>query len=159
LLIVLSGRAQIMTCDEHDMQRIFPDDTVLSFEETCADLLEAAETSKEVQQQLQRWCSMCFSPAAFTCCARQASLFASEDDEMELDGCGLKLCARCESKLKKDFDGNSSLMAEALDHESKAKEEHEFSGDVTVVRADVGFISKKGMLMRNMELEAAKGDL
>ncbi|OWY57138.1 hypothetical protein AA0118_g9156 [Alternaria tenuissima] len=153
------GRAQIMTCDEHDMQRISPDGTVLSFEEAWADLLEAAETSKEVQQQLQRWCSMCFSPAAFTCCARQASLFASEDDEMELDGCGLKLCARCESKLKKDFDGNSSLMAETLDHESKAKEEDEFSGDVTVVRADVGFISKKGMLMRNMELEADKGDL
>ena len=67
-----------MTCDEHDMQRIFPDDTVSSFEEACADLLEAAENSKEVQQQLQRWCSMCFSPAAFTCCARQASLFASD---------------------------------------------------------------------------------
>ena len=78
---------------------------------------------------------------------------------MELDGCGLKLCTRCESKLQKDFDGNSSLMAEALDRESKAKEEDEFSGDVTVVRADVGFISKKGMLMRNMELEANKGDL
>lgn len=148
-----------MACENHDIQHIFPDDTISSFEETFADLLEAAEESAEIQQQLQRWCLMCFSPARFTCCTRQISLFSTDDAESEIDGCGLRLCTSCEIKLREDFNGDTSLMAETLDREEKAKAEDEDTTDVMVVRADVGFLSREGLLMRNLELEAEKADI
>jgi hypothetical protein len=103
---------------------------------------------------------MCFSPASFTCCARQAPLASTEDEELEIDGCGLKLCTGCEIKLRENFAGDSSLMAETLDHESKATgDDDEFSEGVMVVRADVGFLSRDGLLMKNLELVTGEEDV
>jgi hypothetical protein len=41
----------------------------------------------------------------------------------------------------------------------EAKAEDEDPTDVMVVRADVGFLSREGLLMRNLELEAEKADI
>jgi hypothetical protein len=90
---------------------------------------------------------MCFSPAAFACYLPQASFFDEDQDTM-IDGCGLKLCVACETQLREVFDGNSSLMAATLDHQSKAREKDE---DLHArVRADVGFLDSDGILMNNV---------
>ncbi|KNG50077.1 c6 finger domain-containing protein [Stemphylium lycopersici] len=145
-------RVQIMSCEDHHLQRLFSHGIKPDFEDAMNSMLEA-EDPVEVKQQLQRWCSMCFSPAMFTCRRRQVSLLSPEDAEVEIDGCGLKLCTECERKLREEFVGDSCVMAATLDLEGKVKEEDEdMSG--TVVRADVGFLSRDGLLMKNLDHSA-----
>ncbi len=150
LLIVLSGRAQTIDCPRHDVQHISPNGKVPDFDEVFADLLGASESPTETKQQLQRWCSMCFFPATFVCRTRQVSLLSAEDAEEEIDGCGLRLCVGCGIKLREIYDGDSSRMAEELDREPKAKADDEGPEDTGLVRADVGFLSENGLLMKSL---------
>jgi hypothetical protein len=109
-----------------------------------------------MHHELQRWCSMCFSPATFICCARQFSLFSSADEEVEIEGCGLRLCASCEVILRELFAGDSSAMAAAMDMEPKAEVgQEEVVG--RQVRADVGFLSREGLLMKALEYDMEQG--
>lgn len=118
----------------------------MEFAQTLDDLL-TEEDPATTKKQLLRWCSMCFSPAVFACCKRQSSL-VSEDDE--IDGCGLRLCAACEIRLRETFEGDISAMATTLDGEDKAKEDDEdLHGKV---RADVGFLNADGILMNNLAI-------
>ena len=149
IVLTSPDRVQIISCEDHHLQHLFPGDTKPDFEDVMKSMLEA-EDPVEIKQQLQRWCSMCFSPATFTCCRRQVSLLSPEDAEVEIKGCGLKLCTECERKLREEFEGDSCVMAAALDLEGKLKEEDEDMKG-TVVRADVGFLSRDGLLMRNLD--------
>ncbi|EDU48350.1 conserved hypothetical protein [Pyrenophora tritici-repentis Pt-1C-BFP] len=129
--------------------------TISGFEEALYDLFEFADEPYEIKKQLQQWCSMCFSPAAFACRTRQAAFLSPDDTRELIDGCGLKLCTRCEEQLREVFGGDSSVMAATLDLEPKAKE---LDNDVQglVIRADVGFLSSEGILMKNLEYELEK---
>jgi hypothetical protein len=150
---------QIITCQQHDIQNVFPDDHIPSFDETFSALLEAAESPLgpiAIQSELTHWCSFCFTPALFSCCTPSISLFSPDDGEQEMDGCGLKLCQECKVKLTEVFAGDSSVMAATLDFEPKAKAETEDMEDA-VVRADVGFLCKDGLLMRTLEADAGAG--
>ncbi|EUC35929.1 hypothetical protein COCCADRAFT_89583 [Bipolaris zeicola 26-R-13] len=139
-------RLQIISCDNHNIQRIYPDTVTVEFAQTLDDLL-TEEDPATTKKQLLRWCSMCFSPAVLACCKRQSSL-VSEDDE--IDGCGLRLCAACEIRLRETFEGDISAMATTLDGEDKAKEDDEdLHGKV---RADVGFLNADGILMNNLAI-------
>jgi hypothetical protein len=149
ILLTQPGRVQIIACPEHDIQHLFPDDHLPSFDATFSALLDAAYPDV-IQSELQRWCSFCFSPAFFSCCTQQPSLLSLDDDEEEIYGCGLKLCLGCEVKLREEFDGDSSAMAARLDLEPKAKAETE-EMENAVVRADVGFLDRKGLLMKTVE--------
>lgn len=74
-------------------------------------------------------------------------MFSGDDEDVEIDGCGLRLCGTCEIKLREDFAGDSIAMAEVLDREPKTTEQdEEIAGQV--VRADVGFLGGDGLLMR-----------
>ncbi|EUC50400.1 hypothetical protein COCMIDRAFT_81895 [Bipolaris oryzae ATCC 44560] len=138
------GRAQIAVCEGHDIRRIYPDAVTVNFAEALNDLL-TEEDSTAVRKQLLRWCSMCFSPAVFACRKRQPSLFSAHE---EIDSCGLRLCTACETRLRETFEGDANVMAATLDDEDKAKEEDEdLHGKV---RADVGFLSRDGILVRNL---------
>jgi hypothetical protein len=79
-------------------------------------------------------------------------MLSEDENEEEIDGCGLKLCAECKVKLKEVFDGDSSVMAATLDFESKAKAEEMEMG--SVVRADVGLLGRQGLLMKNLEFDS-----
>tara|TARA_R110002003_G_scaffold191_14_gene14804 strand:- start:370 stop:1917 length:1548 start_codon:yes stop_codon:yes gene_type:complete len=150
------GRAQIVSCEQHDIRPVYDDDTAPDFDDVFADLLIAEEGSALMHHELQRWCSMCFSPATFICCARQFSLFASADEEVEIEGCGLRLCASCEVILRELFAGDSSAMAAAMDMEPKAEVgQEEVVG--RQVRADVGFLSREGLLMKALEYDMEQG--
>ena len=157
LLIIRTDRAQIISCERHDIQRMYPGDITPGFEEALADLLEVAEAPDEIKLQHKRWCSMCFSPATSTCCTRQVSLLSPDEAEQEIDGCGLRVCDHCAKQLKEVFGGDSSAMAAKLDLEPKTRELDE---DVQglVIRADVGFLSREGLLMKNIESVADEVD-
>jgi hypothetical protein len=83
-------------------------------------------------------------------------MLSEDEDEEEIDGCGLKLCAGCEVKLKEVFEGDSNVMAATLDFEPKAKAEEMEMG--SVVRADVGFLSRQGLLMKNLEFDSQQDE-
>lgn len=152
------GRAQILSCEMHHLRYIHDDlEAIPEFEETFAELLETAVTPSEVRYQLQRWCSMCFSPAIFACSTPQPSFLTNNESEVVLEGCGLRLCGSCEKILREDFDGNSSAMAEFMDIQGKAKEGDE-NTEGLIVRADVGFISFKGLLIKAMEVSHEGGE-
>ncbi|KAF2639119.1 hypothetical protein P280DRAFT_403171 [Massarina eburnea CBS 473.64] len=143
------ARLQILACEAHDvhpMPSLIPasDD----FDTAAEELISAEPRSRAFQEQLLRWCSMCFSPATHGCCATQPSILGGEDDEM-MEGCGLRLCGRCEKEFREVFVGDSSAMATAFDREKKAREGDEEA--LKVVRADVGFLKSDGLLMRSVE--------
>ncbi|KAI4933424.1 uncharacterized protein J4E92_003090 [Alternaria infectoria] len=149
------SRVQIVACEGHEIQHIFPNGMTPDFDQTAADLLDSAETPAGCQQQLQRWCSMCFTPASFTCRTHQTSLF-----DQEIEGCGLKLCIGCQVRLTQKFNNDSSLMAETLDLEPKASADEDMDPENSmVVRADVGFLCQEGLLMRSLGHEAEESEL
>ncbi|KAI4944799.1 hypothetical protein J4E91_008486 [Alternaria rosae] len=148
-------RVQIVACEGHEIQHIFPNGMTPDFDQTATDLLESAETSAGVQQQLQRWCSMCFTPATFACRTHQISLF-----DQEIEGCGLRLCIGCQIRLTQQFNNDSSLMAETLDREPKASADEDIDPENNmVVRADVGLLCQQGLLMRSLAHEAEETDI
>ncbi|KAH7090744.1 hypothetical protein FB567DRAFT_590124 [Paraphoma chrysanthemicola] len=151
------GRAQIVSCDQHDIRRVYADDTTPHFDDLIAELLCAEPGSHFLHSQLQRWCSMCFSPATFICCTPQPSLISDGEEEVELEGCGLRLCVTCEVMLRELFNGDSSEMAAMMDLEPKAKAGEE---DVVgrQVRADVGFLSREGLLMKFLDHDLTEGN-
>ncbi|KAF2190865.1 hypothetical protein K469DRAFT_486778, partial [Zopfia rhizophila CBS 207.26] len=140
------SRVQIMICETHELKPL--EDLDLDFDDAVNGLIAVEPRSDAMKYQLQRWCSMCFSLATFICCTLQPSLITKEgeggEEEAILDGCGLCLCDKCEVRLREEFGGDSSEMATAIDKEPKAREDQE---DLVVVRADVGFLMKEGLLM------------
>ena len=147
------GRVQIIHCPSHDIQPIQDEGTAFDFESTFNELLEAQPGSSEMNHQLQRWCSMCFSVATFQCASAQPSLFADDDETAMVKGCGLRLCGTCETRFREEFEGDCDAMAAALDKEPKAKEGEDTDGGAVVVRADVGLLKRDGLLIRNVENE------
>jgi hypothetical protein len=136
---------------------MFPDGTAPDNEEVFSGLLSIEEASPDNQIQLQRWCSMCFTPASFKCCTRQVSMFSGDDEDIEIEGCGLRLCNPCEFKLREVFGGDSSVMAETLDHETKPTEQdEELIGQV--IRADIGLLGRDGLLMRALNHAAEQAE-
>jgi hypothetical protein len=131
-------RIQITLCESHEMHKIYEVDE-LTYENALEDLLGASGESSETLEQLQRWCSMCSSPASFGCC----TLY--QDDEGR--GCGLRLCESCAFVLHENFQGSIPAMAEAFDQEPKLRKT-DGGEDGLRVRADVGLLSENGLLMK-----------
>jgi hypothetical protein len=143
-------RLQIIVCPGHQFERM----TYESLEnDVLTDALLSAEIgSLEMQYQLQRWCSLCFSPAVFGCNVVQPGLLG--DEESEVTGCGLRLCHDCEMALQKDFNGDFDRIVEFLDKQPKVSEADEMSGDVEGrPRADVGFLKQDSLLVRSQDFD------
>jgi len=145
-------RLQIMACPRHTMQQADEKDAAQDFDAAADELMHAELSAEVVRYQLQRWCSMCFSLATFRCCVPQPSITAPMDDEEAIDGCGLRLCDRCEHELRVVFEGDFRNMADAFDGRPKASAEDD-GEDQVVIRADVGFLKADGLLMKTIELQ------
>jgi hypothetical protein len=142
-------RVQIINCAQpgHKMEPINTDTNVTDDHyEAMTALIEAQPGSDEYFYQLQKWCSMCFSLASFKCCNEQAALIDGEVTQ----GCGLRFCGNCETRFRKEFNEDSSIMATALDLEPKWKDEEDAEKQAHPARADVGFLIKDGHLMNNV---------
>lgn len=151
-------RLQVITCENHVLQRTELGG-FLDFERAAENLLNAPGKTPEMQNELQRWCSMCFSLATHMCCNPQSDINTDENDEDHLliDGCGLRMCDDCAQKLSHDYNFSLHEMATAFDSKPKAKENDEDDDDdeeacgkeeVGTVRADVGLLKADGLLAR-----------
>lgn len=143
-------RLQILVCPEHQLERI-PDATA-DHAALTEELLAAEPGGAEILYQLSRWCSLCFSPAAFGCSTVQASICGEEYGEIA--GCNLRLCLACEVTLRTRFGKDFDAMATALDDEPKISEADEALDKPLEgrPRADVGFLKQDGLLSRQVEV-------
>jgi hypothetical protein len=147
------ARLQVLACPGHAMQRVDDSDTAQDFDAAAEELMEAEPRSEMMQWQLQRWCSMCFSLATFRCCTPQPSITGqgTEEEEDQLEGCGLRLCDRCEGELSNTWQGVFADIVVAFDGEKKPSEDDVASDGQASVRADVGFLRLDGFLMKSVE--------
>jgi hypothetical protein len=142
-------RLQIIVCPGHTLQRISDavvdeDFTALGFE-----LMDAEPGSDEMRYQLQRWCSMCAYAASWGCTSMQPPV--EGEDELEVAGCGLRLCDKCAEALRVDYDGDLEEMANEMASRPKVSEEEAQSEAFErKPRADVGFLRQDDLLMRYM---------
>lgn len=148
-------RFRIAYCSSHDIKPLAEADNVMDFESVTNDLL-STEAGPGMESELRRWCSLCFSVAKFGCASAQPALSSEEGErEINITGCGLRLCERCEDRLKQAFAGNMDLMVDAMDQESKIGIRTRNEDVEGIARADVGLLRKGGLLVRNViELES-----
>ncbi|KAH7392476.1 hypothetical protein BKA66DRAFT_457565 [Pyrenochaeta sp. MPI-SDFR-AT-0127] len=148
------NRLQIILCSGHVLQPTLHDSFVQDFDALADELISADPGSSEMNYQLQRWCSMCFSIAAFGCVCIQPGLCGEE--EMEIVGCGLRLCTRCEIALKQEFGDDIDLMAGEMEKSPKINMKDDQVGQLEgKVRADVSFLRTKGLLMNCVEADSS----
>lgn len=149
-----TGRLQVIVCPGHEFMNMREGDEemVMDVDLMTDELISAEPGSQEMRDDLQRWCSFCCSVATLGCGTVQPSVAEREDGmEMEVVGCGLRLCQRCAERLNDEFVGDVGSMAEQMDGLPKTGEADGETGDVHgKVRADVGFLSIDGLLMRCM---------
>ena len=125
-------RMQIMTCKKHAIELLEPDPTM--------DIMPALTRliHNEPPSEDEVWCSICPSPAHYTCCAKTVQ---------GVKGCGLKVCKTCAAKLQTTHEGNLGTMLKYLDDE--VTEEYKAG-----LRADVELLRKDGPLKRYMSLNS-----
>ncbi|KAF2446800.1 hypothetical protein P171DRAFT_239458 [Karstenula rhodostoma CBS 690.94] len=148
-------RLQIIVCPNHVVQPMELHEDRLDYDAAAEDLMTAGGGTSQVQFELQRWCSLCFSLATHRCCTPQPSVTANEDEDetVMMDGCGLGLCSRCAHELGQIYMNSLDDMVTALDKEPKPKyvetdeEEAEGASEEGTVRADVGLLKANGLLM------------
>ncbi|KAF1929151.1 uncharacterized protein M421DRAFT_100320 [Didymella exigua CBS 183.55] len=141
-------RVQIVACAGHEFEQQV--DAAVDHDVLADGLNEVEPGGADVQYQLQRWCSLCFSPASYGCCKVQLDITGQE--EMEVTGCHLRLCFACEHSLREDYGGDFDQMVTQMDSKPKISEadeilEREIRGKP---RADVGFLQVNGLLMRTV---------
>ncbi|KAH7117090.1 hypothetical protein B0J11DRAFT_108947 [Dendryphion nanum] len=141
-------RLQTTCCPGHYIDRIWEEDRQ-DFEAAADELICADPRSEEMHYQQQRWCSFCFSLATHGCVTPQPRLSGDIPDDM-VDGCGLRLCDRCEINLREAFGNDFNAMAEAMDAEEKPRAESGTLGGK--VRADVGFLRTSGLMMKHANM-------
>ncbi|KAJ4355887.1 uncharacterized protein N0V89_003912 [Didymosphaeria variabile] len=155
-------RLQIMVCPDHVIQPIRLQESALDYDAAAENLMSAPPASSQMQHQLQRWCSMCFSLATHQCCTPQPFIGAHEDEEdpVIMNGCGLRFCHRCALEFDLVYQNNLHDMATALDKEPKPKDTEDQDEEETTeaeksdqgtVRADVGLLMVDGLLMSCVE--------
>lgn len=152
-------RLQIMVCPDHVLQPMELHENQLDHDAAAEDLLTVEGGTPQMQYELQRWCSLCFSVAKHQCSTLQPFVGANDenDDAAMMDGCGLRLCNRCAQQLGQVYQNNFHDMVTALDKEPKPRfvepddEEIEKERDEGTMRADVGLLKVDGLLMKCVE--------
>lgn len=143
-------RLQILCCPNHEFESTA--DANVSFDALADELNQAQAEGADMKYQIQRWCSLCFSPASFGCNTVQESLV---DETQEITGCHLRLCVACEKALREVFGGDLNEMATEMDKKPKISEADEILGAEIAgrPRADVGFLKQEGLLLLTVQAE------
>ena len=137
-------RLQTIVCPGHEFEPMT--DATIDHDVLTEELTKAEAGGADMQYQLQRWCSLCFSPASFGCNTVQPDLLG--EVETEITGCHLRLCVVCERALRADYGGNFDQMVTDLDSKPKISEADEVLGNQIEgrPRADVGLLMQNGLL-------------
>lgn len=89
------------------------------------------------------WCSVCPSPAFFSCCTKPDIDLDGQDADLYLrnqKGCGLVLCESCAVTLVSEHEGKLDKLINSLENDD---------GDGRFgIRADASFLHSKGELLR-----------
>lgn len=154
----INHRLQIMCCPDHIVQPLLLDEEALDHEIAAEALMCLSSGASEIPYELQRWCTMCFSLATYRCCTPQPFVDTdpNDEDQMEMDGCGLRLCDRCAQELEQVYHNKLEDMIIAFDKKPKPKDHQEEEDEVPeadvsdegTVRADVGLLDVNGLLMK-----------
>lgn len=138
-------RLQIIVCPGHEFERMT--DAAVDYDALADELAEAETGGADIQYQLQRWCSVCFSPALYGCCTVQPDITGHE--EADVTGCHLRLCVTCEQSLREDYGGNFDQMVTDTDNRPKISEADEILGKEIKgkPRADVGLLKRDGLIV------------
>ncbi|UPX15847.1 uncharacterized protein EKO05_0006283 [Ascochyta rabiei] len=138
-------RLQIIICPRHRFERLA--DADMDYDTLTDELAGAEPGGADMQYQLQRWCSMCFSPASWGCKTVQTTLHGAK--EVDIEGCHLRLCVACQEALRVEFEDDFDRMATEMDERPKISEADEILR-VEIKgrpRADVGFLTQGGLLL------------
>lgn len=127
-----TSRMQILMCQKHAIGPLEPSPTM--------DIMPALTRliHNEPPSEDDIWCSICPSPAHYTCCAKTVQ---------GVKGCGLKVCATCAVKLQTTHEGKLGTMLKYLDDE--VTEDYKAG-----LRADVELLRMDGPLKRYMSLNS-----
>ena len=91
------------------------------------------------------WCSVCPSPAFFSCCTKPDIDLDGQDADLYLrnqKGCGLVLCESCAVTLVSEHEGKLDKLINSLENDD---------GDgIFRIRADASFLHSKGELLRRV---------
>ncbi|KAL5384290.1 hypothetical protein DPSP01_005438 [Paraphaeosphaeria sporulosa] len=158
-------RLQIMVCSDHVIRHIELHEDQLDYHAASEVLISVEGGTPQMQYELQRWCSLCFSLARHQCCSLQP--FVGADDEGDgavmMEGCGLRLCDRCAQELGQVYQNNLHDMVTALDKKAKPKQVETDDGEEAeeqgTIRADVGLLKLDGLLMKCVQGGADGGDV
>lgn len=125
-----TSRMQILMCKKHAIGPLEPAPTM--------DIMPALTRliHNEPPSEDDIWCSICPSPAHYTCCAKTVQ---------GVKGCGLKVCETCAVKLQTTHEGKLGTMLKYLDDE--VTEDYKAG-----LRADVELLRMDGPLKRYMSL-------
>ncbi|KAG2166399.1 hypothetical protein JADG_006138 [Aureobasidium aubasidani] len=126
------SRMQILMCKKHAIEPLDPAPT-MDIMATLTRLIHNEPPSED-----EVWCSICPSPARYTCCAKTVQ---------GVKGCGLKVCATCAVKLQTTYEGKLGTMLKYLDDE--VTEDYKAG-----LRADVELLRMDGPLERYMSLNS-----
>lgn len=142
-------RLQVLVCPRHQFEQLV--DIAADHDALACDLFEAETGGAEMQYQLQRWCSVCFSPALYGCNTVQPDV--TGDVEAQTTGCHLRLCIACEQTLHKEYQDDFDLMVTELDRKPKISEADVILAKETQgrLRADVGFLKQNGLLILTVD--------
>lgn len=91
------------------------------------------------------WCSICPSPAFFSCSTKPDIDMEGQEDDLYLGdqkGCGLLLCEACAVSLLSEHEGKLDRLIDSLENDR----DHEGFG----VRADASFLHPRGDLLRRL---------
>lgn len=135
-------RCHIIGCTQHELRHLNAEDVKnIDLHGMYRRILQGKRNSKDV------WCSLCPSPALFSCCRLQTSDFWGESTNAPTSkaavGCGLLLCEECAVCLGQV--GSLEKVIDAIQDKATSLENWPLGG-----RADLDFLRQSGLLVRNV---------
>ena len=136
-------RLKITACRNHEIEPIENMDPE-NFDYTAAMEWMMPDTASAPFE----WCSICPSPAFFSCSTKPDVDMDVEEEDLYLgdqQGCGLLLCKFCAVALVNEYEGKLDKLIDSLENL-----ENEGGDEGFVIRADARFLHPEGELLRRM---------
>ena len=131
-------RFSIIACTSHSLSFI---PSSFAFTPIDQSRLLSALTGEEKPEW--EWCSICPSPAVYSCDCPSSMWLEDVGEDLERVGCGLKMCEACAGLMAECNGDLEEVVQRKL--EEGAREGNEFA-----VRADAEFLTRGGELIRRV---------
>lgn len=140
-----TARLKITACRSHDIEPIESmDPETFDYTAVMECMMPGMASSAPF-----KWCSICLSPAFFSCSTKSDVDMEVEEEDLYLGdqkGCGLLLCNSCAVALVSEHEGKLDKLIDSLENLENDGDDEGF-----VIRADARFLHPEGELLRRME--------